>query len=284
MTKKKVSTLREYILLTLSHAEGRPTANPEWVRDRLKELFDCRAILVAKESHSESGYNLHAGILNRDASKNTATKRIRRVFHEWEGRTLDVQFHRNWASICRYLLKQDGQPLVWGEFSLEKIRDIAAGASPKSATKVRTSTPAEQLQLMGTTPPDIIIQKLERCGDWYEIYDDPILRDLAVHSYESLKKLYGDLMVLRDMRTTLGERFVSYLHRQGQPAEYEFEELQERYLLLDWLASCLCFHRPIMAKTLSLWGAKNPKKTPLLSAISRTQDPIYHQLPSGRGS
>lgn len=173
---------------------------------------------------------------------------------------------------------------MWGEFSLEKIRDIAAGASPKSATKVRTSTPAEQLQLMGTTPPDIIIQKLERCGDWYEIYDDPILRDLAVHSYESLKKLYGDLMVLRDMRTTLGERFVSYLHRQGQPAEYEFEELQERYLLLDWLASCLCFHRPIMAKTLSLWGAKNPKKTPLLSAISRTQDPIYHQLSSGRGS
>lgn len=84
-----------YILLRLSHAEGRPTANPEWVRDRLRELFDCRAILVAKESNSESGYNLHAGILNRDASKNTALKRIRRVFPEWEGRTLDVQFHIN---------------------------------------------------------------------------------------------------------------------------------------------------------------------------------------------
>lgn len=54
MTKQRVSTLREYLLLTLSHAEGRPTANPEWVRDRLKELFDCRAILVAKESHSEA--------------------------------------------------------------------------------------------------------------------------------------------------------------------------------------------------------------------------------------
>lgn len=29
-----------------------------------------------------------------------------------------------------------------------------------SVSKVRTSTPAEQLQLMETTPPDIIIQKL----------------------------------------------------------------------------------------------------------------------------
>ena len=60
MTKK--TTLREYILITLSHAEGRPTENPEWVRDRLKELFDCRAILVAKESHSEIGENLYTGI------------------------------------------------------------------------------------------------------------------------------------------------------------------------------------------------------------------------------
>lgn len=161
MTKQRVSTLLEYILIKLSHAEGRPTANPEWVRDRLKELFDCRAILVAKESHSESGYNLHAGILNRNASKNTATKIIREVFHEWKGRRLDVKWNRNLESICRYLLKQDGQPLVWGEFSLDEIRDIAVGASPKSATKVRTSTPAEQLQLMETTPPDIIIQKLE---------------------------------------------------------------------------------------------------------------------------
>jgi hypothetical protein len=27
-----------------------------------------------------------------------------------------------------------------------------------------------------------------------------------------VKKLYGDLMVLRDTRTTLGERFVSYIN------------------------------------------------------------------------
>lgn len=95
--------------------------------------------------------------------------------------------------MCNFI--ETGRPFV-GTFSsrtgnpgeLDEIRDIAADASPKSATKVRTSTPAEQLQLMETTPPDIIIQKLDRCGDWYEIYDDPILGGLAVHSYESLKK------------------------------------------------------------------------------------------------
>lgn len=64
---------------------------------------------------------------------------------------------------------------------LDEIRDIAADASPKSATKVRTLTPAEQLKLMETTPPDIIIQKLKRWGDWYAIYDDPILGGIANH-------------------------------------------------------------------------------------------------------
>lgn len=75
-------------------------------------------------------------------------------------------------------------------------------------------------------------------------------------------------MVLRDMRTTLGERFLSYLHRQGQPAEYELEELLERYLLLDWLASCLCFHRPIVPKQLLLYGVPKAQRRLLFYLLS----------------
>lgn len=96
------------------------------------------------------------------------------------------------------------------------------------------ANPPEQLQIMGTTPPERIIRKLERCNHWYEIYDDPVLRKLAVKSYENIRNLYEDLQALSNSRATLGERFLSYLHRQGQPAEYELEELPERYLMLDW--------------------------------------------------
>jgi hypothetical protein len=34
----------------------------------------------------------------------------------WEGGAIDVRFHRDWASICRYILKEDKKPLVWGEY------------------------------------------------------------------------------------------------------------------------------------------------------------------------
>lgn len=47
----------------------------------------------------------------------------------------------NLGSLCRYLLKQDedGQPFVWGAFSLESIRSVTTGAIRKRARKVRRS-------------------------------------------------------------------------------------------------------------------------------------------------
>lgn len=149
---------------------------------------------------------------------------------------------------------------------MEEILAIAAGASQKNK-KATTSTPAEQLQIMGTTPPEIIIEKLERCNHWYEISNDPILRKLSVHSYQSLRNLYDDLKVLQERQSTLGELFIDYLERHGQPDEYDFEELQEKSLLLDWLACQLCFQRPTRAKQLCIYGVPNTQKTLLFHLL-----------------
>jgi hypothetical protein len=45
--------------------------------------------------------------------------------------------------------------------------------------------------------------------------------------------------------STLGERFLEYLEQQGQPAEYSKGELGELYVLLDWIASCMVYGRPL---------------------------------------
>ena len=86
---RKKSTTREFILVTLTHAERRLDTNRELVRDRLRALFECRAILVAKETHSEVGCkSVHAGVQNTTASKHTATRKRREVFKDREGRAL----------------------------------------------------------------------------------------------------------------------------------------------------------------------------------------------------
>jgi hypothetical protein len=47
--ERRGTTIKKFILVTLTHADRRPTAKKELVRDRLSQLFDCRAVLVAKE-------------------------------------------------------------------------------------------------------------------------------------------------------------------------------------------------------------------------------------------
>lgn len=158
-----------------------------------------------------------------------------------------MRFHKDWASIFRYILKEDKEPFVWGEYTRQQIIDIA-GASPKlKRSRSQTSLPEQ------------IIDKLLRCQDWYEIYNDELLRKLSWHSYESMRNLYEDLQVVRDMQTTLRERLLDYFERHGKrkPEEYEIEEIEDKYLLLDLIACQLSFHRPIKTKQLFIYGVPN---------------------------
>lgn len=102
---------------------------------------------------------------------------------------------------------------------LESIQSARSREKKRCWTEFSTRT---DQTVFDKTSPDIIIKQLERCTDWHEIYDDPLLRSLAPFSYENLRRIYGDL---KYTRTTLGERFPSYLHQQGKPVEYEVEEL-----------------------------------------------------------
>lgn len=41
--ERRGTTIKKFILVTLTHADRRPTAKKELVRDRLRQLFDSRA-------------------------------------------------------------------------------------------------------------------------------------------------------------------------------------------------------------------------------------------------
>ncbi|KAE8056726.1 hypothetical protein FH972_013471 [Carpinus fangiana] len=60
-----------------------------------------------------------------------------------------------------------------------------------------------------------------------EVFDDPILREHAFLLYERLHQLYSDLVVVRDMKTTIGERCVDHFYQYGEEDEYDIEDLRE---------------------------------------------------------
>jgi hypothetical protein len=98
------SNLRRWILVTLSHTEQKDVSLEEAVL-RVERSFDCKWIVGAKERHEDGGDHYHIAIENRNASKKTATVRLRNAFSEFEGRGVNVRFHRSWGTMLQYTTK-----------------------------------------------------------------------------------------------------------------------------------------------------------------------------------
>jgi len=60
------------------------------------------------------------------------------------------------------------------------------------------------------------------------------------------------------------ELMVTFLEERGWPHEYTAEELQDQYLLLDWIATNLVFERPIKSRQLFVYGPPSTQKTLLM--------------------
>ena len=102
--------------------------------------------------HQESGFHYHVGILSRDASRYTAHKKLRKAFEEFDGAQFHSKFHNGWGSILNYLTKQDKEPLVWGEYSLEQIIEIAeASRNHKKTNPQNKSWIGSVNAMIGTT-------------------------------------------------------------------------------------------------------------------------------------
>lgn len=68
------NTLRQFLLITLSHAEQREV-RPQNIIDQVRFAFACRAIVVSTEKSEVGGYNYHVGVFTTSASKHTSKKK-----------------------------------------------------------------------------------------------------------------------------------------------------------------------------------------------------------------
>ena len=127
--------MRKYLLLTLSHVEltiERRKVSAEVIISRLTGAFLCRSIIVSRESHvSLGGAHYHIGVWNENASRYTLISKLRDLFPEFEGHQLNASSHKGWNTVCAYLLKEDRAPTVWGEDSLETVKERASSAAGK---------------------------------------------------------------------------------------------------------------------------------------------------------
>lgn len=157
------SNLRRYILFTLSRADKgkRTTIDKGMIVQRIRTCFQCVTILVAKEEHKGEGYHFHVGVLNTCAKRESAPKKLRMAFPEFEGAQIKVTFHKAWPTVCQYVLKEDPHPLIWGEQSLDAIKELVKAKRDHKGSPDKKSA---------------IIERLKSIKSWYETYEDPQLR------------------------------------------------------------------------------------------------------------
>ena len=128
---KRSSNLRKYLLLTLSRAEEtaeRIKVDKGVIFQRINERFEVSTLIVATGEHASKGAYFQAGILLKvGVQKGSTPRTLRRIFPEFKGGQLDLKYFKAWASLCKYLLdavKEDPAPLVWGNQSLQQIKDM----------------------------------------------------------------------------------------------------------------------------------------------------------------
>lgn len=257
------SSIRRFILITLSHSESRGVSRDE-ILNRIIRTFVCQSVIVAQEMHHEEekrnlkhpslGRHFHVAVLNESASKNNATNIIRRLFPEFEGRQCHVAFHRTFATICKYVTKDDTAPLVWGKYSLQ---DILSFAQKQNKSKRCKASPEE------------IIQQLKECKQWLDVYQKPDLANQLLLRHSNLKKMHAELQIIQMQQASAAERILQYLLSKGDPQEYPPEILLEKYVLLDWIACQLAFHRPIKTKQLFVYGKPSTQKTLILHFLAK---------------
>jgi len=64
------------------------------------------------------------------------------------------------------------------------------------------------------------------------------------------------------------ERMIDYLSDKGWPKEYMPEELNEKFLLLDWIAFNLLASRPFRTRQLFIYGGPETQKTLFFFSMS----------------
>lgn len=169
-------------------------------------------------------------------------------------------YHRAWTSVCKYVLKEEKEPLVWGKQSSHQIKDSL------KALEMHRKLPERN---------QWIVQRLSTFDEWEQVYQEPEIVKRLFSSVNSVKSVFEDLKVLKEREGCLHERFVSYLQERGWPEEYTVQQSKEKYFLLDWIATNVIFGRPIRKKLLLLYGELSTQKTKLLEMIDQVLN-IYH--------
>ncbi len=271
------SHIRRFILLTRSHAEreGRSCYTPHFVCSKVRSLFSCDEIIVSKEMHSGGGFHFHVGILNQTASRHTATKRLRDSFVDFEGRQLNVSFHKSWNTILKYCFKQDSNPYCWGTTPDKCRQRIGWQGQVPVAGAVRCSDSNKSKR--GRLSDQSALDKVLSYESWDEVLKDRKLRGSIVSRISAYKQAFVEYKAAVKVAPLpfverLNKRVSLLLQEDNNVLPYTKEELGDNvWFILEWLAKNFALERQLHQEQLFVVGKTKVGKTRLFKLLADSE-------------
>jgi len=265
---RSAGNLRKFILITLAQSgKGeRKGIEPQEMGKRVENLFECTAIVIAREEHQDGEGHHHIAVLNQNASRKNATMKIRKAFPEWQGRQCNVAFHRAWRTLCAYVTKEDKNPYVWGSFSLEEI--LQEAGARRSGKGILQEIKKEQKVRK-------LYETLRESDNFFDLRHDPEMASHLLNKYHIIRNLWEDEQRDKSKKKSPMEILVAFLEKKGWPKEYMPEELKEKYLAIDWIAVNLLFERRIKTRQLFIYGPPNAQKSLFISFLKKIGLRVY---------
>lgn len=131
--------LRRWLFVTLSHTEEKEVELSECC-ERLGAKFDVSRGIGVREQHNATlGEHYHIAFECSDASRNTAAKIVRSLFPEFEGRGVDLKFHKAFSTMLVYATKEQGaleNAYYFGGYSRECAEDDISAKRGKTMSAV----------------------------------------------------------------------------------------------------------------------------------------------------
>jgi len=276
------SHIRRFILLTLSHAEraDRQMYTPHFVTTKVRGLFSCDQIVVSRETHAEGGYHYHVGILNCTASVHTATKVLRKAFSEFDGRQLNVSFHKSWKTILKYCLKHDMNPNCWNTSAEECRRHVGSKSSVPSVGISQDYNKSSS----STTVKLTFLDKLLSYNSWDEaLLDKSLLSEIAPKIASYKQTFFEYKRAVAESPLPFAERLNAKLEILLPAVEelspYTPEEVGENiYSILEWLAKNLSLERESHDPQLFIVGETSLGKTRLFKLLEESEVCNFYQM------
>lgn len=212
---------------------------------------------MATEKHQVGGYHFHVAVKNSNASKKTTVAKIRSSFPEFDGAQCDVKFFKGWAALLVYVMKEDSQPIIWGEYSKECITKIV------NLSKRKKKEPILYPRFLKRDGPNLrrCFQKKKKVARWKSklssfIEEIPTLLLKVTIGFVMIKIL--DLLYWKTGGVPhLIESFIYFINKLPdvfQPSN-PVPSVEESEPLSKWVAGGIiaCY---LVTLAIALWGGK----------------------------